>query len=1315
MKRTVTAAILLVTLAVGAASAEQPLPVDPQRYLDRPSLIGYVPDEVIVVLKDNVAVDHRRDMRVGIALSNLNGFDALAQQFEVERIRPQFPGSDRSGGAALTEANKLARHYKVRFKNGDLDEVVAAYEALPDVDHVERIGIHTVFATPNDTYYDNPPPTFPYDQWHYWDTYGINADSAWDLDAGDQAVIVGDLDIGTMYDHGDLGGSNPPGPNDASTNGNIWVNTNEIPGNGVDDDGNGYVDDIIGWDFVERTDWYSYQCIDIDCGGADNDPSDGEGHGTHTAGTIAAITNNGYAVAGVAGGFGDGTFSGGGNGVKIVPCRIGYVLDYFIYGPTGVVIMDYVAEAMYYMAQLKIAGWNVAAINCSFGSSNTGGLAAAASYLIAQDVVICVAAGNSSSSSPAYLNSRGDCLDVGATDQSGNPASFTNYGSWVDIAAPGVGVLSTITDPTNPGVDYVAVMDGTSMACPHVAGVVGLLESFDPSLSAADKIAIITDPDNTKPYGGTRYIGAGIIDARKCLNAVGGGCDLAADFSGSPTSGCTPLTVNFTDLSTGTGIDGWSWTFGDGGSSTAQNPSYTYNSPGTYTVSLTAASSSQSCYDTQTKIAYITVGQAPTAAFLGAPPTGEAPLMVFFVDQSTGNPTSWSWDFGDGVGTSTAQNPSYTYDTPGTYTVTLTATNSCGSDDEIKVDYISVAAPGDPPVADFTGSPTSGQAPLTVNFTDQSANNPTAWSWDFGDGIGTSGLQNPQYTYDTPGSYTVTLFASNEYGSDTAIKVDYITVAAPQDPPVADFTGSPTSGTAPLTVQFTDQSSNNPTSWSWDFGDGVGASAVQNPQYTYETAGSYTVSMTATNEYGSDTETKIDYITVTEGPQVSQVYPMADVPVAGTVSGSYLDLNGSDNVYESITEVLYTGHPRKTYSYLEHKWTFNLGAGGSSMMFYLEGYRTNNADGDDFVFAYSTDDATYYNMVTVASSTEQVYSYSMPAGLTGTVYVRVMDMDRNWGQVSLDPVYVDEMYFEYSSQPSAPMADFVADPTSGVVPLTVQFTDASWGDPTSWSWDFGDGGGTSAAQNPSYTYQNTGTYTVSLTATNTYGSDTETKLDYITVVAAGQSMHVSNITVSRKTAGPNCSGQGYVTVVDGNGQPVANATVYTLATGPVSGNYSDVTDASGVASMETGKTKNCAGEWCFEVTDVTHSSYTYDPADNAVTKACESGWVYGEGGDYLSLEDEVPQEFNLGNHPNPFNPTTDISFTLPEPSYVTLTIYNVVGQQVITLVDGYRTAGPHTVTWSGRSANGEAVSSGIYFYRLEAGEKAISKKMLLLK
>jgi len=1133
MRRILTAVLVLGFLLPGTVAAVDVLDVDPTRYIGTPDFIGYVPDRFIIVLKDDVSVDHRRDSRAPVALALYTGFDDLAQKYQVATLKPQFLGSDRASLALTAVTGNLSRHYKVTIGAGTLEEAMADYAALPDVERVEPIGVHTLRATPNDGYYDDPPPEFPYDQWHYWDTYGIEADQAWDSETGSQAVLVGDLDIGTKYDHGDLGGSNPPGPNDASTNGNIWVNTGEIPGNSIDDDGNGYVDDIIGWDFVDRTDWYIYNCTDADCGGADNDPSDGDGHGTHTAGTIAAITNNGYAVAGVAGGYGDGTFAGGGNGVKVVPCRIGYRLSYQGQN-VGVVIMDYVAEAMYYMAQLKVDGWNVAAINCSFGTSNSGGLAAACDYLIAQDVMIIVAAGNSNSSSADYLGARTDCLDVGATNQSGNPASFSNYGSWVDVAAPGVMVMSTFTDPADPGGDYIAPMDGTSMSCPHVVGVAALLESFDPSLSAQDKWDLIVN--NTKPYNMTKDVGVGIVDVRACLDAIGPSCDLTAAFSGSPTEGCAPLTVNFTDQSTGTGIDGWLWTFGDGGTSTVQNPSYSYMSAGIYSVTLTVSSSSQGCDKTETKTGFITVQAGPVAGFSGSPTTGTEPLTVTFTDLSTGNPDTWNWDFGDG-GSSMAQNPSYTYNNPGVYTVTLTAGNACGS----------------------------------------------------------------------------------------------------------------------------------------------------------------------------DVATEVNYITVNESGPVEKAYAQSDISIRGTYSGSYVNTLASDNSYEIITEALSTSHPRKTTSEAEHKWTFNITSGGSNYMFYVEAYRTANSEGDDFAFAYSTDDVTYNSLVTVASTTEQVYSVALP-NLSGTVYVRATDGNRSWDNNSLESLYVDEMYFEYETTPGPPVADFVGSPTSGSSPLLVNFTDVSSGNPTSWAWTFGDGG-TSTDANPSYSYDANGTYTVSLAVTNAYGSDSETKVEYITVADQSFDMHVHDIVVGRRKAGPNYLGTCTVTIYDANNLAISGATVYITAIGPTGGSYSGATGADGTVYFETGGMKKPTGEWCFEVTDVTHETYAYDAGSNNVTAACESGWLFGSSGDQAVLVNPLPTDYGLfQNYPNPFNPTTEIGYNLPYATNVTLEVYNIAGQKVATLATGFEEAGQHVVRWDASD-----YSSGIYLYRLTTDNYRETIKMILLK
>jgi len=476
-----------------------------------------------------------------------------------------------------------------------------------------------------------------------------------------------------------------------------------------------------------------------------------------------------------------------------------------------------------------------------------------------------------------------------------------------------------------------------------------------------------------------------------------------ADFVGSPTSGGVPLTVNFTDQSTG--ATSWSWNFGDTGTSTLKNPSHTYTSPGTYTVTLIATNSSGS--DTETKVDYITVlpPQPPIADFTASSTSISMGDSVTFTDQSQNAPTSWSWTFEGGTpGTSTAQNPTVTYNTVGTFDVTLVATNAQGQDTETKVDYINVA---DKPyctsqgnsqgyeyiagvaVADLNNS--SGASPYT-DFTYLTANvnqgdtvsvsltpgfvssSYTEWwkVWidynrdhDFEDtgeevfaGSGSSVVSG---NFTVPGT-TITgntrMRVSMSYssyppicGSFTYGEVeDYtVNISGGGLPPVANFSASATTVTEGATVNFTDLSSNSPTSWSWTFNGGTpSSSTAQNPSITYNTAGVYTVALTATNAFGSDTETKVNYITV--------------------------------------------------------------------------------------------------------------------------------------------------------NPPPAPVADFTASATTITEGQSVTFTDTSTNNPTSWSWTFA--GGTpssSTVQNPTITYNTAGTYTVSLTATNSGGSDTETKTNYITV------------------------------------------------------------------------------------------------------------------------------------------------------------------------------------------------------------------------
>ncbi len=723
-------------------------------------------------VEDAIVIKFERSTHLGFrpaamlrGLFGITEFDNIALKYGSRLITQRFPRAE----VRFYQGREidLRTWFKVEFTDAvDLDAVIAEFKAQGGVIDVQKIGIHAVTATPNDGYLG--------DQWHLTQAndHDIDAPEAWNVETGNDDIIVAILDTGVRYYHKDLGGGNASSSNTGATDGNIWINTAEKNGvSGVDDDGNGYVDDWVGWDFVTGI---SRVWSGEDGNTPDNDPRDFNGHGTHCSGIVAAINNNGYAVASTAGGWGTGSLSADGNGVKIMPLRIGSSGRYFIY-EVCYVQMDFAAGAFYYAANngAKIA-------SCSWGSSNSGGLADAISYFVAGGGLVFKAAGNDNAIASDYMIDRSDVITVASTDQNDVKSDFSSYGPKVDISAPGTDIMSTYHDHNDAANDYVAVLSGTSMATPLAASVAALIWSQNPGWSAAQVQQQLynTADDIYSIPGNSSYqgdLGAGRVNAYAAVQGGGGPSAPNAAFSGSPTSGCAPLAVNFTDLSTGD-VSSWSWTFGDGGTSTAQNPSHNYTAAGTYTVALTVNGPGGS--DTETKTNYVTVTTTPVAAFSGTPTSGNAPLAVTFTDLSTGGPTSWSWNFGDG-GTSTAQNPSHNFTVAGTYTVTLTATNSCGSDAETKVDYISVSdAPCDPPVAAFTGSPTNGTYPLNVSFTDQSSNNPTSWSWNFGDG-GTSTAQNPSHSYNAAGSYTVTLTATNACGSDGETKVNYITVTEP--------------------------------------------------------------------------------------------------------------------------------------------------------------------------------------------------------------------------------------------------------------------------------------------------------------------------------------------------------------------------------------------------------------------------------------------------------------------------------------------------------------------------------------------------------
>jgi len=313
-----------------------------------------------------------------------------------------------------------------------------------------------------------------------------------------------------------------------------------------------------------------------------------------------------------------------------------------------------------------------------------------------------------------------------------------------------------------------------------------------------------------------------------------------ASFTSSAVHGTAPLEVAFTDTSTGSPTS-WAWDFGDGTTSAEQSPSHTFAAEGTYTVTLTAANAGGSSSASRS---VVVVAPAPVASFTASAVEGTTPLEVAFTDTSTGSPTSWSWDFGDGA-TSTEQRPTHTFTTDGSFTVTLTATTSGGSS---SASTVVVTSP--PAIASFASTPTPGSP--DVAFADTSTGSPTSWVWDFGDGT-TSTEQSPTHSYAAAGTFTVSLTVVNAQGSTSTAQMQ---VAAGTAPVAALTVRQPSAGA--LTLVVTDASTAAATVVSIDFGDGsspVSTAAGAAVPHTYARAGSYVVTLTATNALGTTSAT----------------------------------------------------------------------------------------------------------------------------------------------------------------------------------------------------------------------------------------------------------------------------------------------------------------------------------------------------------------------------------------------------------------------------------------------------------------------------
>jgi subtilisin family serine protease len=357
---------------------------------------------------------------------------------------------------------------RVKLANGkSVEDAIKAYGKMAEVDAVQPNYYYQLQTIPNDPLWTDQ---------YFWGMAKISAPAAWDLSTGSSDVVVADIDTGIDYTHEDLVG-------------NVWTNPGEIPNNGIDDDNDGFVDDYYGYDFRYN----------------DPDPMDEYGHGTHTAGTIGAVGNNGIGVVGV--------------------CWHVKIMGIKIYSATADdTTSAMVINAYNYVRMMKNRGVNIVATNNSYGGCpETCGSDLAVKDGIdamgAAGILNVFAAGNSGTNNdtdpfyPASYDSP-SIVSVGGTDVNDN--RVFNYGpNTVDLAAPAQFIRSTI--PMYNGVPYYRVLSGTSMATPHVTGAAALLASYNPSLSAASIKATLMNTVDVLPQFQGFYKSGGRLNVFNAL------------------------------------------------------------------------------------------------------------------------------------------------------------------------------------------------------------------------------------------------------------------------------------------------------------------------------------------------------------------------------------------------------------------------------------------------------------------------------------------------------------------------------------------------------------------------------------------------------------------------------------------------------------------------------------------------------------------------------------------------------------------------------------------------------------------------------
>jgi PKD repeat protein len=522
-----------------------------------------------------------------------------------------------------------------------------------------------------------------------------------------------------------------------------------------------------------------------------------------------------------------------------------------------------------------------------------------------------------------------------------------------------------------------------------------------------------------------------------------------------------------------------------------------------------------------------------------------------------------------------------------------------------------------PPVAIVAAAPTSGTAPLEVQFTGSSSYDPdgsiVSYAWDFGDG-GSSTEENPQHSYASKGVYTAVLTITDNDNLTGAASVDIIVIGPPAPPSNLSATAVSDSR---IDLAWADKSDDEAGfrverrtgAGAWGPIAAVGAGVTSYSNTGLQAGTTYDYRVAAYNASGDSAYSNVASATTNPPAPYYDQTANGDLPVSGTVSGSFLNTQANDGSVESIREVVSGGKPSSRYSYLEHRWTFSVRA-GSAVIFHANAWATLSGDGEVFQFAYSTDNAGFTPMFTVfATADGGDQQFALPASTSGTVYIRLIDTTRAAGKSVLDTVYVDHLYIRTDNQaPTLPAAPTNLSATAvSSSQINLAWTDNANNESgfavrrstnqSNWT-TAGTTGPDVRSFNDSGLLAGT-TYYYQVAAFNGAGSSSYATANATT--QAAPEMHVGALVGSSAPSGNKWNATASVTVHNSSHGPLAGVVVSGGWSNGTSGSGTCTTNASGECSITKTALKSSVGSVTFTVSSLSLAGYTYQSSANEAT------------------------------------------------------------------------------------------------------------------